>query len=444
MKQFMERTHHTLITEGVLVEEQTLAPGKPFWVFFILNIAIVTWLMGVLLAGYGFSHMTAALLLLVGGAVGCALPAATALLGPVTRLSALESGRFSFGSTGKRLPALLNWVNAVGWDVINNIFSATALVALLAIFNVAVPFWAALGVLVILQLYIGIYGHHLIQATSKYSSIILGTFFILVGCIAVHTSGLPVAAAAPIAFKDVLSAFVLLVAFNTINAVYAADYTRYVPATTSRWTVFLPVFLGLFLALVLLATFGYLSASLFKDPTPDSILATLQNITGGFAPLVLLLVAFNSIPLNAINDNSAAYSLMSAGLKISRPVAATIGAMVGYVVCLLASNTFIDFFENFLYLAAHWISPWAAILLTHWFMHRHAEAGIPLGIMRGFAIFVVVSLASVLLFAVNSLYTGLLSDAVGGVDVGPYIGFVVAGLLYYLLTKRDGKVCAIT
>ena len=52
-KILMERTPHSLITEGVLEQEQTLAAGKPFWVFFVANLGIATWLMGVLLAGWG-------------------------------------------------------------------------------------------------------------------------------------------------------------------------------------------------------------------------------------------------------------------------------------------------------------------------------------------------------------------------------------------------------
>jgi purine-cytosine permease-like protein len=69
--------------------------------------------------------------------------------------------------------------------------------------------------------------------------------------------------------------------------------------------------------------------------------------------------------------------------------------------------------------------------LVHWFFIRKTERRTPSGITIGCYILLVVSVASIGLFSANSLYTGLLSDAIGGVDVGPYVGFVVAGLSYY-------------
>jgi NCS1 family nucleobase:cation symporter-1 len=428
----MERTQHSLVTDGVLEHEQTLAAGKPFWVLLVGSIGVSTWLMGVLLAGMGLDFTNAMFVLLFGSIVSAMLPALTSILGPLTRLSQMEAGRFSLGRTGKKLPAFLNWLNAIGWDVINNVLSAAALVAFLNWFGVPAPLWVALGVLVGIQLAIGVYGHHVIQETSKYTGILLGIIFVVIGLIAIHkTGGVPIADK-PSSLKDILLGFVLLVAFGAGGwTTYSADYTRYLPTGTPSRIVFLSIFSSIFLALFVLSFFGYMTTSMIAEQTPEGVMRGLQGVAGNFAPFVLFLIAFNSIPVNAINDNSAAYSLMSAGFKFSRPISAIIGAVIGYIICLFADNSFVDFFENFLFLFFHWVAPWSAIILVHWFTIGRKEQVTPSGITRGCVIFVAVSALSILLFSANSLYTGLLSEAVGGVDIGPYIGFVTAGLVYY-------------
>jgi len=346
------------------------------------------------------------------------------------------SSTFALGRTGKKLPAFLNWLGVIGWDVLNNILSTAALVALLSGFNIPIPFWAALALLVAVQLVIGVYGHHLIQDTAKYTGALLAAFFVVIGIIAIHKSGgLPVVAK-PASSKEIFMAFALMVGFNGGGwAPYTADYTRYLPKNTPSQKVFFPIFSSLFLSLFTLSFFGYMTASVVTDQTPEGVMKALQDLTGRFSPLVLFLIAFNSIPVNAVNDNSGAYSLMAAGFKFSRPIAAIFGAVFGYFVCLLASSSFVDFFENFLYLFVHWVGPWAAIILVHWFVVGKKEQKTPSGITTGCLIFVGISLISILLFSSNSLYTGLLSDAVGGMDIGPYLGFLSAGALYYVTLR---------
>ncbi len=430
-KLHMENTQHSLITDGVDPHDQTLAADKPFWVFFVGNIGVATWLMGVVVAGMGIGFYPALCVLLLGSIVGSLLPASMAMIGPMMRLSQMEVGRLSLGLVGKKLSAFLNWMGAVGYDVSNNVLSAAALVSLLAVFGVSSPFWVSLAVLVGIQLVIGIYGHHLIQDTSKYTGALLGVFFLLIGLTAIHKTGVVLNDNKSANAKDILSAFLLIVVVNVGSTPYACDYTRYLPQKTPHKKVFIAVFGALFLSLFVLSFFGYLTAAAISEQTPEGVMKGLQGLTGIFAPVVLFLVAFNSIPVNAVNDNSAAYSLMSAGFKLSRPVSAIVGAVLGYGLCLFASASFIEFFENFLFLFAHWIAPWAAIILVHWFVLGRAGRVVPSNITMGGIIFVVVTVLSVWLFSANTLYTGLLSDAVGGVDIGPYIGFIVAGLVYY-------------
>lgn len=433
MKKFrMEQTHYTLIHNGVAEHEQTLMPGRPFWVLFSANLGIGTWLMGVLVAKMGLDFPNGMMVLLLGSLIGSILPALTAIIGPLSKLSQMESGRFSLGQEGKKVAAFLNWVGAVGWDVINNIISTSAVIILFGMSGIAVPFWLALAGLVISQMILGIYGHHLIQDTSKYTGAFLAGFFAVIGLIAINqVSGLSVQAKS-VDSKDVLSALALIAIYNTTGwTTYTADYTRYLPKETKSRTIFIGIFLALFLSLVLLGFFGFMTASTVTDETPAGVMKGLQNLTGRFSPLVLFLIGFSAIPANAVNANSAAYSLISSGLKLSRPNAALISGAVGYIVCLFASRSFVEFFENFLLLFGHWIVPWAAIILIHWYWVGRYEQKTPVGFTRGAVLLGVVSIGSILLFSSNGFYSGPIAARLNGLDIGPYVGFIVTAITYF-------------
>ncbi|WP_170153277.1 purine-cytosine permease family protein [Roseiarcus fermentans] len=426
----IENTHPSLITDGVAAEDQQLAVNRPFWVFFVLNIGIAPWLSGVIVAGMGLNLFQAAVVIVIGSLIGAALPATTALLGPQSGLPQIEVGRFAFGRVGNRLPAALNWIGAIGWDVIFNSLSAAAVVSLLGRYGAAAPLWLVFAGLVALQLFVGIWGHHLVQSAARATGVVLGVVFLAIGVLAVSKNGLPAVNGPAAGSPAVYAALLLVVSFSLTLAPYASDYTRYLPRATPSRQVFASVFGGLFIASALFFGFGYATAALIADPTPIGVMSALAGLAGPLAPLVLIAVALSSAPCNAVNDNSAAYCLISAGVRISRPAATIVGAALGFVACLLATDSFVAFFENFLFLFAHGIAPWAAILVVHWWMAGARREETPEGIGLGAVVFVVVTAASVALFSANSIYTGIASKLVGGADVGPYFGFVAAAIAY--------------
>ncbi len=281
----MEKTHHSLITDGVSEQEQTLKTNKPFWVFFVGNIGIPTWLMGVLTAGMGVNFADAMFVIVLGNFVGSLIPASVAILGPKSRLSSMESGRFALGSFGKRIPAFLQWIACVGWDCINNLMAASALVLFCVITGISTPLWVVLLVVIGIQMLIGIYGHHVVQDTSKYTGILLGVAFLAIGLIAMHQTPSAPIISAPTQLKDLLSAFVLIVAFNLAGwTTWTADYTRYLPKKTPSKTVFLIIFAPIFVSSIVLMFFGYITAAAVTDQTPDGIMKALQGLSGHFAP----------------------------------------------------------------------------------------------------------------------------------------------------------------
>jgi nucleobase:cation symporter-1, NCS1 family len=433
----LEDIHAELIENGVPRNEQNMAQDKVFWAFFTPNINLTSWLFGII-AAQGLGFMWAVLAIALGNAVGALLSGLCGAIGPQSRLSSLQGSCFSFGQSGMKVPALLNWVNSAGWDAVNNVPSAAALVSFAVIYGVHAPFWIALAVLSIIQMVIAIYGHHFFQIVAKYMGYVLFAVFLFLGIRICLNVGFP---SDSTGFS--LKAFVLAVSVAAMGsagyAPYAADYTRYLPSKVSRTSIVLKVFAGLFVSYMIMEIFGIITATVVKDLTPESLMVGLQSLAGVFAPLVLLVAGISVIPANAMNDNSAAYCLISSGIHIRRSLSAVIGATAGFVIAFYGQGHLSTIIEDTLLLLFYWIAPWTAIVLVHWFMmgleeKKHARQDWT----KGATIFCLVTIVTIALFSSNDLYTGPVAKALDGIDIGYYVGFVAAGFLYWL-TFDAGK-----
>ncbi|MDP9127326.1 MAG: cytosine permease [Pseudomonadota bacterium] len=445
----VEDVHAELIQDGVPILAQQMTTEKVFWAFCTPNLNLTSWLFGII-AAQGLSMGYAIFAIVLGNLFGATLAGLCGVLGPQTRFSSLEGSKFSFGRAGVKLPAFLNWVNSIGWDAVNNIPAAAALVALVTFYaGAGTPIWVMLAALSVVQMAIAIYGHHLVQIIAKYMGFLLSAIFLFLGVWACFH----IKAAAPTEAGFSLKAFVLAFSVAAMGSAgytpYAADYTRYLPADTPKYSIFLRVFSGLFLSYIIMETFGIVVASAIQEQTPDSLMAGLQSVCGGFAPLVLLAAGVGVIPANAMNDNSAAYCLVSSGIRVPRPLSAALAAAAGFGIAVYGAGHLGTIIQDTLLLLFYWIAPWTAIVLVHAAVSRPRDFGsadeppttlrkgwLSGGWTSGATIFCVVTVATIGLFASNDLYTGPIAARLGGVDIGYYVGFCAAGILYWLAQRR--------
>ncbi|MDE1171797.1 MAG: cytosine permease [Verrucomicrobium sp.] len=432
----MENHRPELIEHGVGAHEQTMTLEKPFWLFFSANTSVGTVMLGVVLAGMGFDFWKGLAVLFLGNLIGSIPPALTSTLGPRTRLTQMESSRLALGKRGVRLPSFLCWLNCFGWDAVNNVPATFAWITLAALCGLSFPFWLTLAVLVIVQGFISVYGHHLVQAVGKAVGYLFFLTFVVLGVLAFQERGLSFAAAKPVSLAGFLLAVTLIASAPMGWCGQAADYTRYLPPATPAGKVFLRVFLGIFLSGLLEEVLGLLLAGGITDQTPQGIVRNLQHLAGPWAPAALVLMGISSLSSNAANDNSAAYCLISAGVHISRRTSAVIGAALSYAIAVYGAGSFSAFLENFLLLMVYWIAPWTAIVLTDWFLTRRKDHTHPPGWTREATIFCVVTAATLLLFSSSPLYTGPVNKWLGGAEVGYYAGFLWAGIWTWLTLRR--------
>ena len=407
---------------------QTMRLDRVFWSHFSPNLGPGGWVVGVLTVHLGLDLPTAVAAILIGNVVGALPVAFCAAIGPVTGLPQMESARRVFGRAGLVPPSVLNWVYCVGWDAVNNVPAAVALIALLAILGLPAPFAVALGVLAAIQMAAAIRGHDAVQGLQKYLGAVLLVVFAIVGVrMAILAPTLAVAGARPTVPNFVL-ATAIIASFNLSWASYSSDYTRYLPATTPPGAIVRRAAAALLLSAIPFQLLGLVTASAIGDASPLAVIGDLRHAAGPLAPVVLGAVALSSITGNSVNDNTASYSLLSAGVPVGRVVAAIATASLGYVLAVAGHGRYADLYADYLVLTLYWIAPWTGIVLANWWQDPGPRIDPAASWTAEATLFVAVAAATVALFAASDLYTGPIARALGGADIGYYVGFGVAAL----------------
>ncbi len=364
----MEGTGAAAVSEPVPAAQKTMRMDRVFWSHFSPNLGPGGWVTGVLLVHLGLGLGWGLAAIAIGNLVGALPVAFAAAIGPRTGLPQMEASRRALGRAGLRLPAFLNWIYCIGWDAVNNVPAAAALIALLALAGPALPFWLALGALAAVQMAASIYGHHVVQALQKYLGALLLVAFAAIGLlVAIRAGGLPAAAHPPTLPVFVL-ATAILASFNLSWASYSSDYTRYLPADAPPARVIGLALAGLLGSAIPFQVLGLLTAAGIGEASPIAVIAGLQREAGWLGPVVLAAIALSSITGNSVNDNTASYSLISAGIRVPRVLAAIVTASLGYALAVAGAGRYADLYAGYLVVTLYWIAPWIGIVLADWYL----------------------------------------------------------------------------
>jgi NCS1 family nucleobase:cation symporter-1 len=178
---------------------------------------------------------------------------------------------------------------------------------------------------------------------------------------------------------------------------------------------------------------GLLTASRLHDLSPAGVIGGIAALAGPFAPIALAAIAISAVAINSINDNTAAYSLISAGVRIPRHISAIVTSFFGFVLAVAGAGKFAELFSNYLLLLLYWIAPWAGIVLADWLLYRGLRQTPAWGV--GAWIFCIVTPLTIALFSATEIYTGPIAKLLGGTDIGFFVGFLMAAGAYLTLDK---------
>ncbi|MGE5695135.1 MAG: purine-cytosine permease family protein [Candidatus Sericytochromatia bacterium] len=415
-------------------------PARLFTVWFAPQVNMTGVFTGTLAITLGLGFWLGLLAMVIGTVLGSVVVGYLSTWGPRTGAAQLPIARMAFGG-GVVIPAALQWLSSIAWDGLVGLFGADALSVLLGI-----PFWLAVLIVLAVQGVVGFFGYEVIHRLQAVLTVVLFATFVVfaVKLMGGHEIVTPAATQGP----DLVGAFVLEVTVALSLAIswasYASDYSRYLPADSSRWRVFGFTFAGILSAYVFVQGIGVAAAPVLSEQTSEGVRSVMG---GGFlGSLALLVIALAAVGSAAMNDYSGSLALQTVGVRLRRPVSAVVVTALAFALILwLHSGDMSTRFQDVLLLVSYWIPGFVAVTVIDWWFRargrrsvdpadEHTESADAVAALVAF----VVAYGAAVPFMHTSLIEGPVARAWYGADTAYFVGFLVAAVLYgsYRLLRR--------
>ena len=361
------------------------SPIQLFWTWMSPNMEFATVFVGVLpIAVFGGGFWPTVLGVTLGSLMGSVTHAILSTMGPRFGVPQMVEGRASFGFFGNFLPAALSWLTAsFGWFIVNSVSGTFALVTLTSVVSnktAVLDFRVAFVIVVVAQVIVAFIGHNLIHQFERiifpYLTAVFGLATIII--LAQSHPGLDFnAKAAPGTGPS--GAFILAVFIAFGYAIgwnpFASDYSRYLPKNVSPRKVALAAGLGVFVSCTVLEIAGAAAATISQlgnNPTEQFT----NPLPVWLQVLVLLGIAVGAVAANVLNIYSGSMAFLTLGINLAvqwrRAISALVFGAIGLVIGLALQANLApgSKYENFLLLITYWITPWLAVVITDFILHR--------------------------------------------------------------------------
>lgn len=420
-------------------------PSQLFWTWTSPNLEFATIFVGMLsVLAFGMTFWQAVAGIVIGTGLGAIAHYFLSARGPLHGAPQMVLARLPFGFKGNALPSVLMAVTAgVGWFATNSVSGAFALSTLFG-FGPLV----GLVIIVLLQTALAFFGHNLIQAFERYSFPVLAVIFIAASVVVFSHADIGNAAPAADGVGG-LGGFLLTVGTSFGYAAgwapYAADFTRYLPATVStRRTGFFAA-AGLFTACVVLEVVGAASVTTGEASLADPTGSFTAELASPLASATLLAIAVGAIAANAINVYSGAMAFVTIGVTLpahtARAVVTASFGVAGFLVAWWALADAAHSYKAFLLIIAYWVGPWLGVFFADQYLRRGQEVSHLLYDRSytnwgGFTAFLIGLVGSVVLFANQEKFVGVVAAALPQLgDIAFFVGFLLSGAAYLILCR---------
>ncbi len=385
-------------TNGINVIPDAERHGRPrqlFWPWFGSNVSVLAIAYGSFALGFGISFWQALVAGVLGIVASFLLCGFVAVAGKRGSAPTLVLSRAAFGVNGNRLPAVLSWVLTVGWETVLVILATLATATVfdqLGWGGGTATKVVAMLVIALLTVGAGVFGFRLIMRLQVWITVITGVLtvaYIVAAADKIHWD--TVSAIPSGSTQNMLGALVLFMTgfgLGWVNA--AADYSRYLPRSSSgRGVVFWTAFGGAVAPLALMV-FGLLLAGSSKQLSAaiglDPIGALASVLPKGFLVLFVVVAVLGLVGGSVLDIYSSGLSLLTAGLRVPRWAAALVDGVImlgGTIAVVFFASDFIGPFQGFLITLGVPIAGWCGIFLGDLLLRRRAYAEAELFDPRG-------------------------------------------------------------
>ncbi|MFF1410818.1 purine-cytosine permease family protein [Streptomyces sp. NPDC058289] len=421
-----------------------------FWLWFGSNLTFTYVINGALAVAFGLTFWQATAVVVISGLSFFAISAA-GLSGIRTGTATLVISRAAFGVRGNWPAGVLNWVVSIGYTIVNTVVGTLALEVFFAEIGLGegtVIRAAALGITLALTFAVAMWGHATVQFAERWMAYVLAVGFgaLLVFVLPGTETTAPADALAP-GLSGWSLAFVVMLAGPFSYLPMPADYTRYLPRTTSLKSITWMGALGGFVSSVALGIAGVAAAT--QTDMTDAVAGAESLLPGWFQPLFLALVLGGSVTNSIITLYSSSLNLQVLGIPWSRARAIVVSAVVtaaGSLAALFLTD-FTTSLLSFLSLLIIVFAPWGGVFLADMLLRRcrydsdalHAGSEGAYWYRSGYHPAGMTALLAGMAFAAltcdSELWTGPLVAPLGGADL-TLLGSVVSGLTYWALARR--------
>ncbi|MFE2561731.1 purine-cytosine permease family protein [Streptomyces sp. NPDC059352] len=435
-------------------------PRELFSVWAAANVNYLSLVIGGALVLMGLTLWQAVAVIVVGNLFWL-LTGLLATSGPAAGAPSEVITRAVYGVLGNRVNnAIGGWLVSVCYFALNLAAAATAAFALVEKAGITADTPVKVAVIVViaaLTLAISVYGHALIiKLYLPITLALVGAFTVVALAVLRHAdfSYAPAERLGGTELWALLFAGTAMIASGPLSYTTSADFSRYLPRTASKKAITGWTALGAFLPSVVVCSLGAFAATAVDMTDPQTALQTI--LPGWFTPVFLLSLVLGTISINALTAYSAGLALQAVGLRIRRTVSVLFDGAVAVALTLygLLVSNFLDTVSNALQVIVVLIGPLMALYATDIVLRRVRYDGLALsdetpgspfwytgGVNPAGALALVAGVTSAAL-CVNTLYTGPVATALGGVDLSLPVGMTVSATLYALLMRNDSAVRA--
>ncbi|MEU9296578.1 cytosine permease [Streptomyces sp. NPDC048266] len=373
--------------------------------------------------------------------------------------------RAVFGQRGNLFPGALIWVARWGWETINAVTGAYAVLTVLdLLFGVKSN---TLLIVVTLLLFVtctflvsGL-GITALRVCSTWSTYLFGAFSVLVLVYLVANTDWSAVFDKPAGSTAMMVAGIGTIAAGGISWVPSGpDFTRYLPRTASSKAMVGSTVGGAGIVVLPMVLMGAVMAV----STPD--LASAQDpvsFIGELLPMwisvpYLVIALLGMLLINSMSMYSAGFTAQTLGIRVSRAAAVSVNAVISLVfgfLLMVVATSFIGSFISFLTLLAVAFSAWIGVFGVDMLRRRSYDAAALMDTTRtsaywyrgGFAwqamtAWAVALLVGLLFTKVDWFAGPLASSWIGENGLGWAATIVVAGVLYAVLPRTPDRVPA--
>jgi purine-cytosine permease-like protein len=363
-------------TNVIAESERSGKASSLFWPWCGANVSLLALSYGSFFLGFGISFWQVTFAAIIGTVLSFLLVGFSSLAGKKSNAPTMVLSRAVFGVKGNVVPGLMSYLVFVGWETV---LVSLATLATGTIFmrigdidrNVSMAVGFAIAVA--LTMYGGVLGHKVIMRLQKYLTLITSFATLLYIVLTVDEVSWDKVSALPAgntqAFIGALIFGITGIGLGWVNT--AADYSRYLPRSTSSKSVVGWTVLGASIVPITLVIYG--AALSGSDPKLSEAIAmdpigALTALLPTWYLAIFALIAILGLVGGAILDlYSSGLTLLAIGVPVKRHIAAIIdGAIMlaGSIYLVWIADNFFYPFQGFLITLGVPIATWSAIFVT--------------------------------------------------------------------------------